>query len=96
MPPWVTAETFVSLVPVRLLCPQAVLCLEDRWFARHLAVGSLFDLSRLKALVNMLQTFSPLWPASCLHAVDNFRNSAFQEVRDVWDLCDDCLVSMSS
>ena len=56
---------------VWLACSFGCFVLLDRWSALHLADGSLFDLGRWMAQVNMLHSHARLWPPSLLQVVDN-------------------------
>ena len=67
----------------------------DRWIAPHLAVRTLFDCDRWSCRVSQLVRYSPLWPASCLPAVDESRESTSVEVQRVWGIYDDRLHFMS-
>ena len=46
-----------------------------RWIAPHLAVRTLFDCCRWTCRVTEPVQRAPLWPASCLLAVDKRRGS---------------------
>ena len=48
----------------------------DRWVAPHLAVRSLFDCCRCTGRVTQPVQRTPLWPASCMPAVDKSRGSS--------------------
>ena len=58
----------------------------DRWIARHLAVGALFDCSWWTCRVTQPVQRTPLWPASWLPAVDKGRGSKSVEVQRVWEV----------
>ena len=67
----------------------------DWWIALHLAVRTLFDYDRCSCRVTQPARLSPLWPASCLPAVDKSRSSKSVEVRRVSGIYDDRLQFMS-
>ena len=67
----------------------------DRWILPHLVVRALFDCDRWSCCVTQPVRFSPLWPASCLPAVDKSRGSKSVEVQRVWEIYDDRLQFMS-
>ena len=69
-------------------CPLAAAALScrvqsGRWVALHLAVRTLFDCVRWTSRVTRPVQRTPLWPASCLPAVDKSRGSKSVEVQRV-------------
>ena len=67
----------------------------DKWLAPHLAVRTLFDYGRWSCRVTQPVRYSPLWPASCLPAVDKSRGSKSVDVQRVWEIYDDHLQFMT-
>ena len=67
----------------------------DRWVAPHLAVRTLFDCVRWTCRVTQPVHRTPLWPASCLPAVEKSRGSKSVEVQRVWEVHDDRLQFMA-
>ena len=73
------------------LCAAAVLSCSvenDRWIQPHLAVRTWFAADRWTAKVTQPCRFTPVWPASWVHAVDKSRFSRSAEVREVWEVYD--------
>ena len=76
------------------LCAAAVLSCRvenDRWVQPHLAVRTRFSGVRWSAMVTQPCRFTPVWPASWVHAVDKSRSSRSAEVRRIWEIYDERL-----
>ena len=77
---------FLLACPIALAAASACYVSPDRWFTPHFAVCAEFSLSAWDATVDRARSHSPLWPACWLQCPDRSRNSASQEVRDIWDV----------
>ena len=57
---------------------------ESRWFRPHFSVWASLDVGRWSAHVTKARTFTPVWPALWLPALDKSRTSPNKEVQEVW------------
>ena len=97
---WVDLEASWALASGLQLAPT---CKRDwsatgghrRWIAPHLDVRTLFDCCRWSCRVTQPVPRTPLWPPSCLPAIDECRGSKSVEVRNVWEVYDDRLQFIS-
>ena len=67
----------------------------ERWIVPHLAVRTFFDCCRWTSRVTQPFTRTPLWPASCLPAIDKVRGSKSVDVQRVGEVYDERLQFMS-
>ena len=57
---------------------------ECRWFRPHFSVKAVLDTGRWISYVTKAKTFTPIWPALWLPALDKSRTSSNKEVQQVW------------
>ena len=64
---------------------------EARWFRPHFSVKASLDVGRWTAHVTKARTYSPVWPALWLPALDKSKTSPNKEVQEVWKVYDERL-----
>ena len=81
-------------------CPLAASAFEwckvlrDRWVLPHYAVRASFSMGRWSARARLPVRFSVLWPAAWVACSDRSRGSNSVEVRRIWEVYDECLLSV--
>ena len=64
---------------------------EARWFKPHFPVRAILEVGRWSAYVTKARTFTPIWPALWLPALDKSRTSPNKELQEVWAVYEDRL-----
>ena len=64
---------------------------ESRWFKPHFPVKASLDVGRWSARVTKAKTYTPVWPALWLPALDKSKTSPNKEVQEVWKVNDERL-----
>ena len=64
---------------------------ESRWFRPHFSVRASLEVGRWSAHVTKARTFTPVWPALWLPALDKSKTSPNKEDQDVWKVYEERL-----